>query len=146
MWHLNIFPLMSTCLYAHWHVSHKAGMEVKGHRTGVHSLLLLCRFQGLNSGHQAWQQALYLWCTILTLFTLHMKSVWICRPTGLELSTLSPQPWGWAYTCKDGSWLLWISKQAAPAGKAEFLICLFRLEKKEVVRPIGSLAISILVN
>lgn len=51
---------MSIYLCAHWHVSHKAGMEVKGPCTGVHSLLLLCRFQGLNSGHQAWQQALYL--------------------------------------------------------------------------------------
>lgn len=53
-----LFHCLPACMgEGRWVASHRAHVEVREKLKKASSLLLQCEFQGLNSGHPAWQQA-----------------------------------------------------------------------------------------
>lgn len=66
-----------------WYMYYSVNAEVRRYLLGTGTLLLLCGSQGLSSGHQAWQQFLYLqsFLTSPEYFKRWLKSWGIITPT-----------------------------------------------------------------
>lgn len=72
-----------------WDMYYSVTVEVRRYLLGAGALLLLCGSQGLNSGHQAWQQFLYLqsFLTSPEYFKRWLKSWGMITSTGPTAET-----------------------------------------------------------